>query len=336
MAPGAHGTILPARHEREQARLRGHVALSPEVMGVAALVSGGIALWLTWADSLQRLIALFSRMMALAATPEAVGPGGALTQGAMTLAAVAGPILFAALAGALLAGLVQTGGLFSLAQGEGGGASTYPEVFDLVRLARALILTAGGAGLAWTVWRSHAPQLLQIWIASPGGSLQGVERALASLALGFAPLLLLLGVGDLIYRRLALTRALAMTPAEARRRRRETEGDPLIQAERRGQHRRLSLMGGPQAVREKACLLVISESVAVALAYREGEMAAPQVLAQGRAETAWPLIQAAREAGIPVANHPALATDLSTVEQGKPIPSRLFAEVARLLGPVQK
>ncbi len=69
---------------------------------------------------------------------------------------------------------------------------------------------------------------------------------------------------------------------------------------------------------------------AAALRYTAGNEA-PEVLAAGAGEIAKRIVEAAREAGVPVREDPALAEALARLEVGRMIPSELYIAVAEAL-----
>ncbi len=71
---------------------------------------------------------------------------------------------------------------------------------------------------------------------------------------------------------------------------------------------------------------------AVALRYVAPD--APTVVATGAGETAEAIVAAAREAGVPVEENPALAEALSTLELDQTIPEDLYRAVAEVIAAV--
>ncbi len=71
---------------------------------------------------------------------------------------------------------------------------------------------------------------------------------------------------------------------------------------------------------------------AVALRYEAPD--APTVVATGRGETAEAILAAAREAGVPVEENPALAEALATLKLDETIPEDLYRAVAAVIAAV--
>lgn len=70
---------------------------------------------------------------------------------------------------------------------------------------------------------------------------------------------------------------------------------------------------------------------ATALRYEAGVSSAPVVVARGSGHLAQRILEAAREAGVPVREDPALAAALTQLELDEQIPEELYAAVAEAL-----
>lgn len=70
---------------------------------------------------------------------------------------------------------------------------------------------------------------------------------------------------------------------------------------------------------------------ATALRYRTGVDRAPQVVATGTGHIADRIVEAAREAGVPVREDPALVQALEQLRQADEVPEELYAAVAEAL-----
>jgi flagellar biosynthesis protein len=74
----------------------------------------------------------------------------------------------------------------------------------------------------------------------------------------------------------------------------------------------------------------ITNKTAVALSYEEGDQA-PKILATGKGYVAEKIIDAAKEADVPVHKDEKLAATLSKLEIGDYIPKELYGVVAEIL-----
>jgi flagellar biosynthetic protein FlhB len=146
----------------------------------------------------------------------------------------------------------------------------------------------------------------------------------ASLALA------LIGVLDWSYLRMRRARRLRMSLRELLDERRETEGDPLLQRERRARGRTL-LAHASLADLEQAALVITAEGRAVALRYDIEADALPSLWIKAEAQLADTLIARAYALSLPVFVDEALAHALSRLEPTEAIPEDTHARVAALL-----
>src|SRR5688572_22919352 len=99
----------PSPRRLEEARRRGHVAVSPALVGAAALAGAVAGLLASAGAAWDRLISLSKRAFTAQEAPEAL-----LAEAWRALGWTLGPALGAAFAAALVAGLVQTRGLLAV------------------------------------------------------------------------------------------------------------------------------------------------------------------------------------------------------------------------------
>jgi type III secretion protein U len=253
------------------------------------------------------------------------------------LAACAAPVLLAATAGAVAAGLLQTRGLFAA-----GALAPRAERLDpaknlanlfsaaqvttvLVGLSKALAALAVGA----TALPGAARALAELPRLPAEALLPVLPRLLAPLLLRLLPLLAMFAAADLLLARARHRRALRMTRAEVEREHREDEGDPRHKAERRRQHRALLEI---VPVARATCIVVNPTHVAVALFHDPGGEAAPLVVAKGAGAEASAIRSAARRAGVPIVRDVALARALWRLAGlGEEIPEELYEAAAAVL-----
>lgn len=128
-----------------------------------------------------------------------------------------------------------------------------------------------------------------------------------------------------------------MTPEEMREELRRNDGDPQLRRRRVGVHRRYMRQRLAEAVRAADVVVTNPTHVAVALLYRPGEMASPEVVAKGADQVAARMRSVARLAGVPVVENRPLARALfGAVEVGAHVPPALFVAVAEVLAYVYR
>ncbi len=127
-------------------------------------------------------------------------------------------------------------------------------------------------------------------------------------------------------------RNLKLTDQELRDEIKNMDGDPQVRARRRALMRKLARARMQQAVRTASVVITNPSHYAVAIRYRRGLDPVPIVVAKGSDFSAVPLIDAARQYGVPRVEAPPLARALHrVVEIDRPIPGHLYRAVAEVL-----
>jgi type III secretion protein U len=337
VAASGEPTEEPTQRRLDEARRRGEVAVSRDLVSAAAMTAALATLAAVGPASVARLVAYWK--VALAAAPGGGPPGPALLAGAGVLARLLAPPLAAAAAAALGAGMLQTRGLVAL----GAVRPDLGRLSPAAGLARVLGGQAAlqvGKGLLKVVlcgllaWITVRPVLGGLASLAGTGAVRtaAVLGALsARLALRVAVVALALGLADYLLARRRHRRALRMTREEVKRESRESEGDPTHRAERQRLHRELLEQRMLAEVRKADFVVVNPEHIAVALRYDRNGDAAPVVLASGDRLLAQRIKEVAREAGVPIFRDVTLARSLRALPEGEEIPPALYEAVAEVL-----
>lgn len=171
-------------------------------------------------------------LRAALATPERVSP----TDLARNAAVLVAPALVVGAAAALVAGVAQTGVAVAPRPAQRG------RLFDGLRahdVTRALVAVAAILAVGWRAITRELPALATA-MGRPGALLDVAAHLASSVVWPAVFVIAALAVADVVVRRVSWLRRLSPTPEEARRERRETEGDPLVRAARRREHERLA------------------------------------------------------------------------------------------------
>lgn len=344
-----HRPFPPSPRRRARARQAGLHAASPLLGGAAAASAALLALAAighALADRLGTAVAAASSGRATLPPEAALEATGALTL----------PLGGAAALAALVAHIAQTRGVWlprrripgAPAAETGPSSRTLRAAFDLAAAA-----AIGGVTVAW-LWRS-APRLAALVElqpvaatapsvpAPPAGSVAAASVAASSGVAGISPLFTgsaallanlaaallvawaVCGILDALLRHAALSRALAMTPAEQREDTRLAGGDPRWRAHRSAVRRGLD----PATAVAGATLLVLGDSAAAAIAWDAALRPIPVRTAVGLGPLATQLLGLARRHRIPVHRDPSLAAAL--VHSDGPVPERYWPRVAEII-----
>jgi flagellar biosynthetic protein FlhB len=142
---------------------------------------------------------------------------------------------------------------------------------------------------------------------------------------------LILGGADFFLQRFLHRQDMKMTKHEVKEEYKETEGNPLIKAQRRALHREILSQSLAAAVRDADVVLANPTHVAVAVKYERGKANAPIVAAKGADLMAAQIRQIAKESGVPVRRDIPLARALYELEVEQEIPEELYEAVAVVL-----
>jgi len=298
-------------------------------VGLAPLALG--ALFSRSADDLRAAIAR-------SAHPDAAGrfDGRGL---AVAVLALALPLLAAAAAAGVMVYVAQTGGVVAtgrLAPDLGrlnpiAGLRGLVSRTRLFAVARAI---GAGAVVGWLGYRAIAEHLGDL--ARTAGRLRFVPVVASEAAgtLGWRAALvgLALGLVDVIVTRSVWMDRLRMSKNEVRREHRDAEGDPQVKAARGRAYQELVAQATIASVRLASVVVINPTHLACALRYDEKEGdSAPVVVASGEGDLAARIVQAAREAAVPVVRDVPLARALVELEVGAAIPEELYEAVAEIL-----
>jgi len=125
---------------------------------------------------------------------------------------------------------------------------------------------------------------------------------------------------------------LRMSADEVRREMKETEGDPHVKQRIRTQQREMARRRMMSDVPKADVVVTNPTHFSVALAWDEGAMRAPRVVAKGSDLVAMRIRELAAEHGVPVLEAPPLARALyKHAEIGQEIPAALYNAVAQVL-----
>lgn len=337
-------TEQPTPKRLRDARQKGQVARSQELVTTVSLFAIVAYLWLEWPAIYARFLLLFDSMAAHAARYPDHRTTAALYEAGWSFMVLLLPILGITVLSGTLANFVQVGGLVS---------------FEAVRPKAERINP--GLGLRRIFSRRHAADLLKailkIWVlvlilygvirdaigpfvnSLPCGL--NCQTSLTTLALGralafSAIAFIAVAVADFVYQRRAHIRSLMMTRLQVKREFREMEGDPLLRSRRRQLAQELAMEDRGHAARKATAIIVNPTHLAVAIFYSAEKAPVPIVTAKGRNREAHHMIAAAEEAGVPIFRNVTLARRLyADVDLAQPIPEVLFDAVAEVLAWVE-
>ena len=335
-------TLAPSERRLEQAREEGNVGRSREIPGALLVIFGAAALCFGGAYFSTRLGGVVRRGLELGAaeTFDTARMMARLASISLDAFLIAAPVLGVALAISLAAPVALGGWVFTakpLAPDWSrldpiAGIGRMCSLRGIAELVKAILKTVALAALAaWLAWLQRdefAAFLAQPFATAAFGAMALVGRD----ALIFAAVLAVIAAADVPIVIWEHRRQLRMTPDEARREQKETDGDPQLKARVRSLQRETARRRMMSEVPKADVVVTNPSHYAVALVYREGEMRAPRVVAKGQGLVAARIRELARESGVSLLEAPPLARALHRhVEIGQDVPQALYGAVAQVL-----
>lgn len=342
-------TEEPSERRKREEREKGNVPRSQDMAGSAIIIGGVAILFLFGTYMLQRIGDMFSRYFGLIATQQGVFGIEELQVLMKDLFYQTGmillPILLVTIVMGIAGNIVQVGLMFSLQTLQFKFERIRPDfkrilpvrrnLVNLLKVIAQMLIIAGAAYLV--IVDDFVPMLK----ASSMGVTQAVTifaTVALKLLLLCGVLLLLISIPDFFYQRFEYIENLKVTTAEAKRERKDEEGDPLLkqrQRERAYEMRRQKNMLGEVP---KADVVITNPThYAVALRYDQLESNAPMVIAKGTDQLAFSIRKVASENMIPIEENPLLARTLyADVEVGQEIPENLYRAVSVIFSRLAK
>jgi flagellar biosynthetic protein FlhB len=203
---------------------------------------------------------------------------------------------------------------------------------SLLEMGKTILKVALVGAVVHQVVSREMDGLLRLGEGS-GGEIAASLGAMVLRVAGYGGVALLaVGALDYAWQRWRLERRMRMTKQEVKEELKRQEGDPLVKMRIRSKQRELARQRMMQAVRKADVVVTNPTHLAVALAYRPGEMAAPRVVAKGRGFIAERIKEIARESGVEVLeNRPLCRALYKGVKVGREVPAVLYRAVAQVL-----
>ncbi|MHB1272096.1 MAG: flagellar biosynthesis protein FlhB [Rhodanobacter sp.] len=335
-------TEQPTEKRLRESREKGEVASSRDLSGALVVLAGVAVLMNNGEAGLRHARRIFSIGLDYRREALLSGalPGRALHAAVREALALFGPVAAATLLATLASPLLMGGLNFSAEALQPKFERLDPikglgRVFamrGLVELAKALLKLLF-IGLALLLLLRHWQGELQA--TGSGTVLTGIALSITLLgraALWFGSILALIGGIDALYQKFDHGKRLRMTRQEVRDEAKETEGNPELKSRIRQVQQMQSRRRMMEALPKADVVVVNPSHFAVALAYDEGRMGAPRVIAKGVDLLAQQIRLVAGSHRVPLVEAPPLARALyATTELGREIPAALYVAVAQVL-----
>lgn len=331
----------------QEARRKGQVSRSPDLTGALCLLAM-VALLYAIKDQffldLQRYLAGYLSDVAHLHVFEK-SPVSLLNSAALFSLKLLAPFFGVAAFAVLASSLVQVGFLYSPEAikpkltnlNPMSGLQRMFSTRSLVELVKSVLKFVIIGSVTYSLIRANLKELLLVLNRSPEGIYQTIIGFILTVAWWGALAYLALSLLDYMYQRYDYKKSLKMSKQEVKEEFRQAEGDPQIKFRQREMRRSMSLNRIISEVPRSTVVVTNPTRLAVALLYRQKEMAAPKVVAKGAGRLAERIREIARENRVPVMENKELARFLyKNVEVDQEIPLEIYQAVAQILALVYR
>jgi flagellar biosynthesis protein FlhB len=332
----------PSPKRREEARSKGQIPFSAELVGATVLLAATLGLSIFGRDIGTAFLDIYRhdlkhpnvRELTPLATQELFIR--TVLKAMLSLA----PLFGLMLAAGIGASIAQVGFQITPERIEfnfekldpANGASRLFSMAAIVKGSLAILkVTAVGAVAYWVI-DGRLGLILGLGRERLGGGALTAWSLVTRLAIILSAATMLIAAIDYFYTRRRFEIGLRMTKQEVKDENKEQEGDPQLKARMRQLARERARKKMLQEVPKATVVITNPTHYAVALRYDNGNDAAPILVAKGAGDFALAMIDLARENTVPIVERPPLARMLfALVKEGSPIPANLFRAVAEVI-----
>jgi type III secretion protein U len=338
-------TELPTQKRLRDAREKGQVCHSKDVSSAALLVAIAAVIGANWHATLTNLQEMILLPATLYAAPFEVARWGVFWGVLQRAVLVVLPIMVTLVVVGVVVNYVQTGPLliFQPLKPDLSRINPGPKikqmfsVKNLMEMIKTVLKTLILSYLLYFTIRSSIPALIKIPFSDIGGVLKLLTLLIYQLIILTAVAYVIIAAGDYFFQMQQYIKGLKMSKQEVKQEFKEMEGDPMIKSKRRQLHQELVNNDTIERVKKSNVLVTNPTHLAVAIYYDRDETKLPVVYAKGEDYMALRMIEAAKEAGVPIMRNIPLAHDLfdhGNVDEY--IPSELIEPIAEVLLWVQR
>jgi type III secretion protein U len=333
-------TELPSPKKKRDARAKGQVAKSQEVVTTISIIAVMSTVWFTTDHATGTLIHLLDQMALLAKGEFSVNAPNAITIIFNEATKILLPVILVVILAGIAGNYIQTGSIFAFESIKPKLSNISPEagikrifstkqVFELLK--SILKITFLSILLFFVIRRAIGSFIVSVHCGLPCETIVAVtslQRVLLFSAFAF----ILVAGFDFAYQRHRHIKSLMMSKQEVKREHKETEIDPHLKS-RRKQLAHEFIMGDSGARARQGTAVVINPThLAIVLHYDASKIRLPMVTAKGIGNHAHFLRTEAEKAGVPVFRNVSLARTLyATADVDEYVPYELFDVVAEVL-----
>jgi type III secretion protein U len=333
-------TEPPTPKKIRDARAKGQVAKSQEVVTTASLTAVTATIWFTWTSVMAIWTEMFDQIALMTHGDFRANAGNAFALVFRQSTLILLPILGVTILAGIAANYVQTGSIFAFESlmpkfekvSPGAGFKRIFSMKQVVEILKSLAkIVFLSTLLYFVIRRAIGPYILSLACGLPcqiGITTAMLQQLLLYSALAFV----IVAAVDFMYQRHSYTKSLMMSKEERKREYKESEGDPHVKRHRKKLGHELIMSDSGQKARTATAVVVNPTHVAIVLDYDVEKLKLPVVTAKGLGPLAHYLRAEAEHAGVPVFRNISLARALyATTDVEEIVPDELFDAVAEVL-----
>lgn len=342
-------TEEPTEHKLQEARKKGQVMKSQEVISTCLLLATAGAMYGAGSGMLGRIRDLTIYVWKLIPTYDIMDRslGGDIFYIMTTILLVLAPLLAAGFVMAVVANLAQVQFIFSTESikpslNKINPLEGFKRIFSVKSLAELLkqLAKLGIIGyICYKVVGEVLPQLQSAPAIPLMTTLELIGVTVKSLVMKVLMGMTVIACVDYVFQKKQFMKQMRMSMQDLKDEYKETEGNPQIKGKLRQLMRQNAQGGGggPQKAADASAVVTNPTHLAVALRYKQGEDPVPMVVAKGENLLAVQIKVMAEDHDVPIVENVELARALfKTCELDGPVPTELYKAVAEVLAYVIK
>lgn len=333
----------PSRRRLSEARRRGEVARSRDIVSAVLLVCACLYFWVEWRDQWTELEKIVALGPSLTNDNFSESMNRIIDAISQKLVGIVLPFSLLLLFAGIGAHVLQFGFLFSMEKVTPKLSRVHPatgirRIFGLSNLLE-LVKTVVKVLVIVVIFVLTLVFSMESWFRIPWCGVDCVlpllERAVAIVAIAFAVATVVLAIVDLVLQRKLYVRDQRMTVQEMRQEHKDNIGDPQVRGRRRQLHQEAMTDDLIERVGQSTVVLYDGQDHAVALKYIANDTPLPLILATGNNSRGRVIRELGETMGKPVVRADTVTEQLySKGEVEQYIPVELIQAVAKVLRPV--
>jgi len=339
---GQERTEEATGRRREEAREKGQVARSQEVVSVSILVAALIYFYFGSTNLVKNIMQLMTDGFRNAARGD-LNPDSIVSLGIDMFIKgfiIVIPLMLAVLVAGVLGNVMQVGFMFSTEALEPKISKIDPikgfqnkfSLRSIVELIKSLFKIIITGAVAYLIVKGEIYNIIPLMEQSVWATLLYLSKICFKIILATTIVLVLLAILDYAYQRWEYEKSLRMTKQEIKDEYKNTEGDPLIKARIRRIQREMARKRMMEQVPKADVVITNPTHLALAIQYNPESMMAPVLVAKGAGYVAQKIREIARENDVTIIEDKPLAQVLyKTVDVNETIPEDLYRAVAEVL-----